>query len=514
LVHAGVSDPLVSEFLLRRGDQDGFLDHTELVQAQKDGLITIDQDGKIAATDKAVREAKADRAARFDQGAMLAIEHNEGTGVNEAPYNNDNKIGIHELAHAGVTDPLVSEYLRRRGDADGFLDHQELIQAQDDGLITIDQAGKITATDKAFHDAKVDQDARFYQGATNAIRQNEGTGVNQAPYNNDNKIGMHELAHAGVTDATVSEYLRRRGDADGFLDHKELVQAQYDGLIMISPDGKIAATDKAVAMSKVWAAEKPADPNEGFVSNGRELMVDIKASTTVFNNKIFFTTGDDTTRHYVGDNRNLGSVSIGSFPPGTMLKFGIESGQGDTYFQGDAQRNVDGKQHSKVGVGADGSHNIGFEDLRGGGDNDFDDVVIQVREAPPKKPADPNEGFVSTGGKITVDIKASSSGYDNKIFYTAGDDPTRHYIGVDNHLAAVSIGTFLPGTLIKFGIDNGQGDIFVQGDAKRNADGIKHANVSVNADGSHDIGFEDLRGGGDNDFNDAVIRVTSDAART
>jgi chaperonin cofactor prefoldin len=80
-----------------------------------------------------------------------------------------------------------------------------------------------------------------------AIQKHEGTGVNRAPYNNDNRLGIHELNHAGIeAGSKVSKLLRSElGDKDGFLNAQELVQAQKLGVISISEDGsKIELTAK------------------------------------------------------------------------------------------------------------------------------------------------------------------------------------------------------------------------------------------------------------------------------
>ncbi|HET9646396.1 MAG TPA: DUF4114 domain-containing protein, partial [Burkholderiaceae bacterium] len=82
-----------------------------------------------------------------------------------------------------------------------------------------------------------------------------------------------------------------------------------------------------------------------------------------------------------------------------------------------------------------------------------------------------------------------------------------HYLGVDDQVGQVNIGHFAKGTNIQFGIDNGNGNFFRTGGGDANADGQVHARSTQGSDGSTQIGFEDLWGGGDRDFNDAVIGV-------
>ncbi|MGY9001017.1 MAG: DUF4114 domain-containing protein, partial [Rhodospirillales bacterium] len=49
-------------------------------------------------------------------------------------------------------------------------------------------------------------------------------------------------------------------------------------------------------------------------------------------------------------------------------------------------------------------------------------------------------------------------------------------------------------------------DVFFTGDTL-NPDGVNHAMSGLNVNGNLQIGFEDLTGGGDNDFNDAMISI-------
>jgi Domain of unknown function (DUF4114) len=121
-------------------------------------------------------------------------------------------------------------------------------------------------------------------------------------------------------------------------------------------------------------------------------------------------------------------------------------------------------------------------------------------------PASP--GFTAGAGEVVVDIQNSDSGYENKIYWSADNWKTRNYLGVDNQTASINLGTFKSGTKIEFGIDNGNGDFFKTGAAGLNSDGFQHARVQSDSAGTQ-IGFEDLRGGGDQDFNDAIVRVRS-----
>jgi hypothetical protein len=128
----------------------------------------------------------------------------------------------------------------------------------------------------------------------------------------------------------------------------------------------------------------------------------------------------------------------------------------------------------------------------------------------------------ATGGDVSVDILQSWSGFDNVVNLYWGYTDANHnlsdltYIGIDNQINTVNLGSFVAGTELVFGIVSPQGT-FLLGDGSRNADGRAHGWVGWNpaAPGFAEswlVGFEDLYGGGDKDFNDAIFRVNQTAA--
>lgn len=104
-------------------------------------------------------------------------------------------------------------------------------------------------------------------------------------------------------------------------------------------------------------------------------------------------------------------------------------------------------------------------------------------------------------------------GYRNQIFWSIDSFATRHALGVDDQTASVDLGVLTAGKRIEFGIQNDPGQFFRTGPASGNADGIEHAQFTTSAAGVQ-IGFEDLTGGGDRDFNDAIIRVRASSPET
>ena len=58
-------------------------------------------------------------------------------------------------------------------------------------------------------------------------------------------------------------------------------------------------------------------------------------------------------------------------------------------------------------------------------------------------------------------------------------------------------------------IANPAGNLWKTGDISRNPDGAEHAIVVSNGTNSWNVGFEDIWGGGDKDFNDIQLTVTA-----
>lgn len=131
-----------------------------------------------------------------------------------------------------------------------------------------------------------------------------------------------------------------------------------------------------------------------------------------------------------------------------------------------------------------------------------------TRGAAPAPAAPSNGALVATSDRFSVEILASDSGYANRIVWSSDGFQTTHEIGIDNeNVGTVQTIAVARGTPVEFGIVSGDGNLYRAGPSSLNADGEIHATLSGDAD-SLTIGFEDLYGGGDRDFNDAIIRVT------
>lgn len=138
-----------------------------------------------------------------------------------------------------------------------------------------------------------------------------------------------------------------------------------------------AAKAKALAAPPASAAV-PKAPAASLAAGSMDVVVDIKASDSGYENQIYWSSDNFVTRHYLGVDNHTASINLGRFAAGTKIDFGIVNGNGQFFRTGGAGANADGLEHTRTSA-VDGGQQIGFEDLYGGGDKDFNDAILQVR---------------------------------------------------------------------------------------------------------------------------------------
>ena len=119
-----------------------------------------------------------------------------------------------------------------------------------------------------------------------------------------------------------------------------------------------------------------------LIATGGNVTVEVLPSTAGYTSELFLFSPDGD--RFIATNRDVGLVvDLGVFSVGMELLFGItvQNFAPWTYFMGEASRNPDGIEHAFVDVLGPGDAIVGFEDLFGGGDRDFDDVVFRFRGA-------------------------------------------------------------------------------------------------------------------------------------
>ncbi|WP_299927059.1 RHS repeat-associated core domain-containing protein [uncultured Nocardioides sp.] len=147
----------------------------------------------------------------------------------------------------------------------------------------------------------------------------------------------------------------------------------------------------ALGRGPAAAAEDDPAPVLGgqLFSTGSQVTVEVLAASAGLTSTLFLLDPEEVR---IATNRDVGtSVTVGPYARGEELVFGIRVG-GSEFRLGDGARNPDGIAHAVVDFGTDGCAVVGFEDLFGGGDRDYDDNRFRFCGGiAPEQPEDPEE---------------------------------------------------------------------------------------------------------------------------
>jgi hypothetical protein len=129
--------------------------------------------------------------------------------------------------------------------------------------------------------------------------------------------------------------------------------------------------------------------------------------------------------------------------------------------------------------------------------------------------------LVATDGNVYAEFLGSDAGYFNALYLSdwgGGEIFNKDSVGG----SSLDLGIFSAGTELVFRIDvfrnwwsfilGHTGQSFFSGDGSRNPDGLAHVEaITTLQDGIYmtTVGFEDLLGGGDQDYNDFMFRLTN-----
>lgn len=145
-------------------------------------------------------------------------------------------------------------------------------------------------------------------------------------------------------------------------------------------------------------------------------------------------------------------------------------------------------------------------------------TVACIGMAPMTSMAALGDSLVASGGTITATFQGSDAGYDSLLRVTAPGGYDSGYF-FPNHSTSVSstfnLGSFVAGTLLDLQLYVlNTGNTWHVGSASVNADSVIHANVVYDypTTGSTFVGFEDLWGGGDYDYDDHMFIFTNVSA--
>ena len=132
-------------------------------------------------------------------------------------------------------------------------------------------------------------------------------------------------------------------------------------------------------------------------------------------------------------------------------------------------------------------------------------VLLLVARATQAQASAPVLGgqLFSTGEKVTIEVLPASAALTSTLYLL---EPEEVRIATNRDVGAkVTVGPYASGEELIFGI-RVDGREYRMGPGSRNPDGVIHATVQFLDDGCAIVGFEDLFGGGDRDYNDNVFR--------
>ena len=116
--------------------------------------------------------------------------------------------------------------------------------------------------------------------------------------------------------------------------------------------------------------------------------------------------------------------------------------------------------------------------------------------------------LISLGGDVKVSIVhfTGGPGYTSAM---AVETPSYYYLGTNREDGnSVDLGTISAGTEIVLSLTNPYGDKFITGSASSNFDNFAHANVSRISADTFRVDFEDLTGGGDQNYGDGSFEIS------
>lgn len=195
----------------------------------------------------------------------------------------------------------------------------------------------------------------------------------------------------------------------------------------------IAAIGVAAGSS---AGSVHAAPPPGFVLGGQlfsggncEIKVTVLPATAGFTSELQVFRADGTVFHDTNLlNYQFGATDTFNGPPaGEELVFGIVvQNTGYTYKMGPASRNPDSVFHAAVKDNGDGSFSVGFEDIYGGGDADYNDNVFKFEgciepivavddAATTAEDAPANIGVLANDGGVGIEIDSFTQGANGSV---------------------------------------------------------------------------------------------------
>jgi C1A family cysteine protease len=199
---------------------------------------------------------------------------------------------------------------------------------------------------------------------------------------------------------------------------------------------------------------------------------------------------------------NLGKLfEIGTFKYGTRLVLALKTPENNTFYT-DQSMNEDACDHVKKVPTGLYKWEMRWEDLRGLGEQDYNDVVMDVEVFSPST----EDVLMPKDGRVFVRFKSRATPWKNEFRLSYPAD--RKIFDAEDSAKGKTfdLGTFKAGTKLSFSLTTPEGRTFYT-DRVLNQDSLSHVKKLPTGYNRWELRWEDQHGLGDKDFNDLIVEV-------
>jgi hypothetical protein len=123
--------------------------------------------------------------------------------------------------------------------------------------------------------------------------------------------------------------------------------------------------------------------------------------------------------------------------------------------------------------------------------------------------------YVATTGDVILTFLFKEAAFSNDLFLEGNNSVILNNQTAVPNITQINLGSFAANSLLTFKMTvSNTGFSFFTGDSSLNPDGFNHALFDKEAGKPLIVGFEDILGGGDKDYNDLVFSLTNVYAAT
>lgn len=141
-------------------------------------------------------------------------------------------------------------------------------------------------------------------------------------------------------------------------------------VLMVASSAVLAATPRGYNLTPL--------SNKLLVASAGEVILTFLSKTAFYSSDLYLQESEEA----ILNNKTAISgsqFSLGTFEAGSELSFSLfVKNTGMAYYTGVVSQNPDGFLHAAYDVTSKQSLNVGFEDMFGGGDKDYDDLVFSL----------------------------------------------------------------------------------------------------------------------------------------